>query len=96
MCGFSNKKKAAESPLSAAFFVARLCCSERFVILILPIPVLSILLLLIPVLVLLIAVLILLILLILILPVLLILILVVHRRFYRMFGCLSKIFVKCR
>ena len=36
------------------------------------------------------------ILLILILPVLLILILVVHRRFYRMFGCLSKIFVKCR
>ena len=94
----------AESPLSAAFFVARLCCSERFVILILPIPVLPILLLLIPVLVLLIAVLILLILLILILPVLLILILpvllililVVHRRFYRMFGCLSKIFVKCR
>ena len=83
----------AESPLSAAFFVARLCCSERFVILILPIPVLPILLLLIPVLVLLIAVLILLIL---ILPVLLILILVVHRRFYRMFGCLSKIFVKCR
>lgn len=65
-------------------------------ILTLPIPVLPILLLLIPVLVLLIAVLILLILLILILPVLLILILVVHRRFYRMFGCLSKIFVKCR
>ena len=34
--------------------------------------------------------------LILLVPVLLILILVVHDLFYRMFGCLSKIFVKCR
>ena len=47
-------------------------------------------------LILLIAIPVLLILLVLVLLILLILILVVHDFLYRMFGCLSKIFVKCR
>ena len=70
--------------------------SEVFAVLLL-LAILAVLILLV-LLVLLILILLVLILLILILlvPVLLILILVVHDLFYRMFGCLSKIFVKCR
>ena len=61
--------------------------SEVFAILFLLLVLLILLVLILLILVLLVAILI---------PVLLILILVVHDSFYRMFGCLSKIFVKCR